>query len=230
MVRAAPETAAHPGSISVNYSALHDCHMNESGARVLNAYKCLRLLHEIAPFRSVVDFGCGIGGWLAAAKQLGAQKVLGIEGDWISGRKTLIDPSEMTIRDLAKEPPKLDRSFDLAVSIEVAEHLPAEAADRFCDALVSASELIVFSAAIPGQGGENHVNEQKPRYWVDKFWQRNFVPLEVVRPAIAGDPGMFPWLKQNVIVFSSYQRLCARDALKRFMMPREHFYNRYWPM
>ncbi len=214
----------------MNYSATHEWHIRDSEARVLNAYKCLRPLHELVPFRSVVDFGCGIGGWLAAAKRLGAEKVLGIEGEWINGRQTVIDRSEIMVRDLAKDAPKLNRAFDLAVSIEVAEHLPAEAADAFCDALVSAADLVVFSAAIPGQGGDNHVNEQKPRYWVDKFWQRDFVPLEVVRPAIAGDPTMFPWLKQNVIVFSSYQQLCARDALKRRMMPREHFYNRFWPM
>ena len=65
MVRAAPETAAHPGSISVNYSALHDCHMNESGARVLNAHKCLRLLHVTgAEAVAVVRISLPRHGWL----------------------------------------------------------------------------------------------------------------------------------------------------------------------
>jgi SAM-dependent methyltransferase len=212
------------------YSNLHEQHIKESQTRINNGYKCLRIIYDLAPIRSVVDFGCGIGGWLVAAKQLGAQRVLGIEGDWVKERKTLIEHSEMLFCDLAKESPKFDRSFDLAISIEVAEHLPAEAADRFCDSLVSASDLVVFSAAIPGQGGDNHVNEQKPRYWVDKFWQRNYVPLEIVRPGIAADPKMYPWLKQNVIVFASYPRLCVHEALKRYMMPREYFYNRFWPM
>jgi hypothetical protein len=214
----------------MNYSELHRGHMSEQSSRILNGYKCLRIMQEVSPFRSIADFGCGIGGWLVAAKQLGVQHVQGIEGEWIKDTDTLVEKSEILICDFSESEINFKKSFDIAISIEVAEHLPADAADRFCDCLVNASELVMFSAAVPGQGGTGHLNEQKPRYWVDKFWERNYVPLEVVRPGISGDPAIFPWLKQNIIVFSSYQQLCTRKNLKRFMMPREYFYNRYAPM
>jgi hypothetical protein len=214
----------------MSYAITHAAHIKEATARIGNAYKCLRLVHEVFPFRSVVDFGCGIGGWLVAAKQLGAERTLGLEAEWIKDREKLVDASEITICDLASSPPKFGRTFDLAISIEVAEHLPPESADGLCDALVNAADLVVFSAAVPGQGGDNHVNEQKPRYWVDKFWHRSFMPLEMVRPVIINDPIMFPWLKQNVIVFANYSLLCSRSSLKQYMMPREYFYNLFWSM
>jgi hypothetical protein len=88
----------------------------------------------------------------------------------------------------------------------------------------------VFSAAIPGQGGVNHINEQPPKYWVEKFWRRGFVPLEVLRPAIINEPNMYPWLKQNLIVFMNYDLVHSRSELAQFLMPRAHFYHKYAPI
>jgi cyclopropane fatty-acyl-phospholipid synthase-like methyltransferase len=181
-------------------------------------------------FESVVDFGCGVGGWLLAAKQLGATKVLGIEGDWVQQSDLLIEKEELSIKDLRNDVLNLSRAYDLCMSIEVAEHLPKESADLFCDNLTNASNFIVFSAAIPGQGGIDHINEQPPKYWVDKFWQRGFVPLEIIRPAIINEPQMYAWLKQNLIVFMNHDITSYQHELARFMMPRSHFYHRYWPL
>ena len=58
--------------------------------------------------------------------------------------------------------------------MEVAEHLPAMVADRYVDLLTHLSQVIVFTAAPPGQGGDDHVNEQPPSYWISKFQQRGF--------------------------------------------------------
>jgi 2-polyprenyl-3-methyl-5-hydroxy-6-metoxy-1,4-benzoquinol methylase len=179
--------------MSGHYGILHKSHLADREFRILNARKCLQAVKRHIPFDSVVDFGCGIGGWLHAAKQLGATSVLGIEGDWIKQSEMLIEESELRIADLSSERFEFYRSFDLALSVEVGEHLPAESSDSLCDSMVNAANLLLFSAAIPGQGGVNHVNEQKPGYWVDKFWQRNFVPLEIIRPAIANEPKMYPW-------------------------------------
>jgi 2-polyprenyl-3-methyl-5-hydroxy-6-metoxy-1,4-benzoquinol methylase len=63
------------------------------------------------------------------------------------------------------QPLDLEKEFDLVVSLEVAEHLPASAADQFVNTLVKHGKKILFSAAIPGQGGQDHLNEQWPDYW-----------------------------------------------------------------
>lgn len=212
------------------YNVLHRHHFGDREMRVLNATKCLRAVRAHIPFESVVDFGCGIGHWLEAARQLGARQVLGIEGDWIKATPNLLDPSEIRIADLATETIALHRAFDLAVSIEVGEHLPAASADLFCDNLVNAANVLVFSAAIIGQTGVNHINEQKPRYWVDRFWDRGFIPLELVRPAISGEPKMYSWLQQNVMVFMNHDLLHLTPRLAQFALPRRHFYVRYREM
>jgi 2-polyprenyl-3-methyl-5-hydroxy-6-metoxy-1,4-benzoquinol methylase len=216
--------------MSEHYGTLHKSHLADREFRILNARKCLQAVKRHIQFDSVVDFGCGIGGWLHAAKQLGATRVLGIEGDWIKQSETLIEESELRIADLGSEGFEFYRSFDLALSVEVGEHLPATSSDSLCDSMVNAANLLVFSAAISGQGGIDHVNEQKPSYWVDKFWQRNFVPLEMIRPAIANEPKMYPWLQQNLMTFLNYDLLSAQPHLARFALPRRHFYAKYWPM
>jgi 2-polyprenyl-3-methyl-5-hydroxy-6-metoxy-1,4-benzoquinol methylase len=154
--------------MSEHYGILHKSHLADQEFRILNARKCLQTVKRHIPFESVVDFGCGIGGWLHAAKQLGATRVLGIEGDWIKQSKMLIEESELRVADLASERFEFYRSFDLALSVEVGEHLPATSSDSLCDSMVNAANVLVFSAAILGQGGVNHVNEQKPGYWGDK--------------------------------------------------------------
>jgi hypothetical protein len=212
------------------YSGVHQAHLGDQEFRILNAFKCLRLVKAHIPFQSVVDFGCGIGGWLVAARQLGATRILGIEGEWIKRSKILLDDADVTVADLAHDKINLNRAYDLALSIEVGEHLPEASANSFCDCLVNAANVLVFSAAIPRQGGVDHINEQKPQYWVDKFWSREFVPLEIIRPSIAGEPRMYQWLQQNLIVFINYDLLSASGHLARFALPRRHFYVKYAPM
>lgn len=212
------------------YISLHKSHLDERELRILNARKCLKVVRTHIAFTSVVDFGCGIGGWLAAAKQLGAAKITGIEGEWVKGKDILIEQEELKIADLSKDAIDFNRSYDLCLSIEVAEHLPPESADGFCNNLVNASNFIVFSAAIPGQGGVNHLNEQKPRYWVDRFCDRGMIPLELIRPAICNEPKMYSWLQQNLMMFMRYDLLFAHPHLAQFALPRRHFYVRYFPM
>jgi hypothetical protein len=101
------------------YANLHQSHLDDRELRILNALKCLKVVRAQVPFRSVVDFGCGIGGWLVAAKQLGATKVTGLEGDWIKDRETLLETHEIVTGNLASEKFDFNRSFDLGISIEL---------------------------------------------------------------------------------------------------------------
>ena len=76
--------------------------------------------------------------------------------------------------DLERDNLKDTRTFDVAISMEVAEHLPEKIADRYVDLLTGLSNIIVFTAAYPGQGGDDHVNEQPALYWISKFQARAF--------------------------------------------------------
>jgi SAM-dependent methyltransferase len=134
---------------------------------------CLRSARRVVPLvlaavhaSRVVDVGCGEGAWLSVFKEAGCT-VRGVDGDYVDRRRLLIDEDEFVGHDLT-EGFDLGR-FDLAVCLEVAEHLEAPFADQLVATLVRHAPVVLFSAAIPGQGGVGHVNEQWPAFWVEKF-------------------------------------------------------------
>ncbi|MEM6903222.1 MAG: class I SAM-dependent methyltransferase [Pseudomonadota bacterium] len=204
------------------YAQLLEQHDADAQMRRYNAKRCLELLHQHLPFRSVIDFGCGLGFWLLEAKQLGADFVFGVEREWARDRHHL-ELGEIMLGDLSQARFNFDDDFDLAICIEVAEHLPATASQDLITSLTRAADVVLFSAAYPGQGGTGHINEQMPKYWVDRFWQRGFVPLEMIRPWIADDPDIYFWLARNLMVFVAYDRFIQEPELMQFAEPRSHF-------
>jgi hypothetical protein len=95
------------------------------------------------------------------------------------------------------QPLALNRRFDLVVSLEVAEHLPPEAAEVFVQSLTGLGSVILFSAAIPFQGGTHHVNERWPRYWTELFAKRGFRAIDCVRPRLWNNPRVDLCYAQN---------------------------------
>jgi SAM-dependent methyltransferase len=151
--------------------------------------------------RSVLDLGCGRGAWLAWWSAHGATDVLGVDGSYVDVEKLQIRRSKFLAFDLT-QPLSLDREFDLVQSIEVAEHLPAAAADRFVDNIVRHGKLILFSAAIPGQGGSQHVNERHWEFWRDKFLARGYVLFDFLRPLVKDDRKLAFWYRHNVFLYA----------------------------
>ena len=149
---------------------------------------------------SVVDFGCGVGTWLKVCNKKGAKKLLGFEGQWIEDLPKGIVSRCVAVKDLSKKI-VLDHEFDLAITLEVAEHIKELDAEIFVDNLANASNIVLFSAAIPGQGGVGHLNEQWPRYWVEKFEQRGFRLFDVLRPSLWENQMVKVWYKQNTLLF-----------------------------
>jgi len=139
-------------------------------------------LTAVLPVRSVVDFGCGQGAWLSVWRSMGAS-IVGVDGPYVDPSQLLIDAAAFHPADLAK-PIDLGRRFDLVQSLEVAEHLPATKAEQFIETLTAHGALVLFSAAIPGQGGENHINEQPLGYWRAIFRTRGYVPIDFLRPQL----------------------------------------------
>jgi SAM-dependent methyltransferase len=150
---------------------------------------------------SVVDIGCGLGTFLSVFKQLGVNDVLGIDGPWVNKELlyNYIKPEEFLEKNLEKEI-KLDKKYDLVVSLEVAEHISKDAADIFVQNLINSGTLILFSAAIPDQGGQNHINEQWQTYWEEKFAKYNYVVHDVIRPIFWDKNDVFWWYRQNMIL------------------------------
>lgn len=150
---------------------------------------------------SVIDVGCGTGTWLSVFKKHGAIEILGVDGDYVNREQLTIPESNFLPKDL-EQPLQLDHTFDLVVSLEVAEHLSETVAQLFVDSLCSLSDTILFSAAITAQGGQNHINEQPPKYWIQKFEEKGYQLFDVLRPMFWEHEDVDWWYKQNMMIFT----------------------------
>lgn len=159
------------------------------------------LLMEMLNPTSVIDVGCGIGTWLKAFDEVGVVDYLGVDGHFIDRKLLKINAQKFLSQDLRKAW-SVKRKFDLVISLEVAEHLPEEVADLFVTVLVSHGDTILFSAAVPGQGGQNHLNEQWPSYWQKKFERHGFFCHDLIRPLIWNNIKVDWWYRQNMILIS----------------------------
>lgn len=163
--------------------------------------------------RSVVDLGCGVGGWLAAFSEHGVQDIAGYDGEWVHLDDLLIPQTCFHRQDLSKRLPA-ERRYDLAVSMEVAEHLPAEAAKSLVESLTRLSSVVLFSAAIPFQGGTHHVNEQWPAYWMRMFGEKGYLVVDCLRTIFWDNPRVRWWYAQNMMLFVEATALAERPALR----------------
>ena len=188
----------------------------------VNSYNSARIvltfLFGVYQPKSIVDFGCGVGTWLAAANELsgGAGEYVGIDGDWGDKRERLPTYVDYVPHDLSK-PIELGKKFDLAMSLEVAEHLPATAAQQFVHTIASSSDVVLFGAAVPGQGGVGHINEQYQSYWIALFADQGFLCFDIVRPQFFSDSRVGVAYRQNAFIYikenSSAANLFDRSAL-----------------
>lgn len=212
------------------------------------AGKVMDILSEYITFQSVIDAGGGVGTWLKAAQKkfgLRPQNVLLLEGDYVES-KLLQIPKKQWIPCNLEERFCVERRFDLAISLEVAEHLSESRAESFCEDLTRLSDVILFSAAVPFQSGNGHINEQRLSYWVRLFEKCQYEAFDIVRPLIQHDTGIPSWYRQNIVVFvkkgtgeysafiSKHKNLPPLDAICYDIYLRTEkdlhmlsFYNRY---
>ena len=150
----------------------------------------------------VIDIGCGEGAWLIEFLRLGCH-VVGVDGKFVEKGRLLIPLPTFVQRDLELPLTDVvsDFAFDLALSLEVAEHLSAHRAEGFVDDLVSFSDRVLFSAAIPGQGGYGHINEQPHQYWIRMFEDRGYAVTTVLQRRFANDPEVASWYRSNMLLF-----------------------------
>jgi len=151
---------------------------------------------------SLLDVGAGHGAWAAEWLAAGVEDVLAVDGDYVARDQLAIPARNFMAHDLAT-PLDLGRQFDLVQTLEVAEHLPHAKADLFVDNLIAHGDVILFSAAVPHQGGEHHVNEQPPEYWRSKFAARDYAVYDFVRPGLVGAEGVMPWYRFNSYIYAN---------------------------
>lgn len=192
-----------------------------------SAERILDILWPIVPVQSVLDIGCASGIWLAEAKRRGAITIQGIDGPWVPLDQLEIDKEEFYAHDLGESIPAGFGKYDVAFCIEVAEHLPASASDALIEFLTCRADVVLFSAAIPGQGGTGHINEQCQSYWQHKFFGYGFACFDLIRPLVWEEESVNVIYKQNMLVYvhegsKSYDRIKhSKVAIEASTLPYE---------
>ena len=182
-----------------------------SGGSYRSATEIVPILIELFQPRSVIDVGCGIGTWLRVFREKGVTAITGIDGPYVEETDLLI-PSETFLKADLSRPIKVPKRSDLALCLEVAEHLPTERSASLVNTLCAMSDIVVFSAAIPHQPGTDHINCQWQSYWADLFASEDFGAFDLLRPMIRGDDAVDWWYQQNMIIFIKL----ANENAKRF--------------
>lgn len=179
-------TSLYPADFYANRRA----HTAHAASRIFAA------LPPNLPRASVADIGCGTGTFLAAS---GASYQFGIEGDWV--KPQMLDAPGIIFESRDLEQRFTGPKVDLLLSLEVAEHLSPGRAESFVADLVAMAPAILFSAAIPGQGGVGHINEQWPSFWAALFAAHGRKPYDVLRARMWTDEAIPAWYRQNAILF-----------------------------
>jgi hypothetical protein len=158
----------------------------------------LGLIRRLVPVRSAVDVGCGVGTWLKALDV----PVRGIDGPWVDRKHLVIPEDRFTQHDFGTGfELEIPEHFDLAISLEVGEHIAPQQTDAYVAFLCRLSDVVLFSAAVPDQGGLGHRNENWPPYWVDRFAAQGYIVKDVIRSRIWEDEGIPWWYRQNIMLF-----------------------------
>lgn len=182
--------------------------------------------------KSLADIGCGRGAWLPEWQRAGVADYLGIDGDYVDRDRLLIPGDRFSTQDLTKRF-DVGRRFDLVVSLEVGEHINPGDTEIFVDNLCTHSDAILFSAAVPGQGGSSHVNEQDYAFWRQRFSARGYRLFDFIRPRLGSRHQVEPWYRYNILFFAradAVERLSeeARSAEIKLAQPIPDYSSMLW--
>jgi SAM-dependent methyltransferase len=192
----------------------HNYYRSQQRGSLRSAREVVPIVVDLVRPRSVIDVGCGIGTWASVFRELGLTDVWGIDGDYVQ-REALLIPAETFLPFDLTRPLSTGRTFDLAVSLEVAEHLPPPSAAAFVDSLTALADHVLFSAAVPYQGGTNHINERWQDEWARLFEERGYLPVDCIRPAVWQNERVVWFYAQNTLLFVKREALDRQPTIAR---------------
>lgn len=183
----------------MDYAGMFEAHDAQRDKRLRNGVYLAEILCDYIQPKSVIDLGCGLGFFLAAMQAKGAE-VTAVDGDWVSPLKTEVDKSRYRVADL-DQPFADSRRYDLAASIEVAEHLRPARSAAFVAELCALSDMVLFSAGVPGQGGAGHINLRFQDEWAAMFAEQGYDCYDPIRRRIAAHEDVFNWFTMNTLLY-----------------------------
>ena len=218
------------------YSRKFFAHLREGSAG--SARALVPLVLEVHPARSMIDVGCGIGGWVKAFSEHGV-KAVRIDGDYVDRKQLLISEDRFIAHDLnrALDVAGLCRlygdsqtgRFDLAISLGVAEHLEPQRSEILVRDLCALADTVLFAAAIPFQGGAGHINERWQSWWAKKFSETGYDPFDALRRDIWGRRDIAWWYKQNTLFYVKRNSADHTRFSARFGPPDETMFDLVHP-
>lgn len=188
---------------------------------LVSARVVVPLVIDLVNPKSVIDIGCGTGLWLKAFSENGVREITGIDGSWVD-KKMLVIPEQAFVSKDLEQPLNIDKKADLVVCLEVAEHLDSTKSEQLISSLVEMAPVVLFSAAIPFQGGAHHVNEQWPDYWAKIFKEKGYIPVDCLRRKIWGDNRVSFFYAQNILIYVDKNKLDKYQKLKKEVEAGHH--------
>lgn len=156
--------------------------------------------------RTMLDVGCGPGGQVELANNIGIDAE-GIDGD---GTIERYDSNKFIIHDFSTGPGAIDKNYDLAWSCEFVEHVYEQYIPNYVQAMQRAKYLIMTYAPV-GATGYHHVNCNTQEYWIDTMSKYNFVfdeslTKEMRRNSTMGKKKKHQFLRRTGLLFRNEQR------------------------
>lgn len=182
-----------------DYESMFTTHVSQNEKRQANTDLLAETLWRYVQPKSVIDLGCGVGFFLKSCADRGAQ-ITGVDGEWIKDVETVVPRKAIECADL-NTPLRKRKRYDLAASIEVAEHLVPERSEGFVEDLCKLADTVLFSAAIPTQGGAGHINLRFQHEWAEIFAANGYACFDPIRRRMAAVGNVFPWYSQNTLLF-----------------------------
>lgn len=209
--------------MSVDTSKYNNRFYNQHWRRVTAGIILSKMLKILPETNSAVDFGCGLGIWLAVLRKLGVKEIKGYDGNWIDKETLEIPKACFTVADLSQTV-SVEKRYDLAISIEVAEHLPEKSAKIFVETLTKASDIVLFSAAIPWQRGVNHINEQWQGYWYKLFHEFGYIGMDI-RSLIWNDSRIGVAQRQNIMLYVKKDKVSSINISEKYYRLTDKYIN-----
>lgn len=174
----------------------------------------IEYLYQFYKPHSVIDVGCGYASWLKACNKFGSSKHTGLDGAWNDGKIV----KDLGFNFICEDLDTInfnEEIYDLAISLEVAEHLKPESSENFIEFLTKTSNLVLFSAAFTNQGGTNHINERNPSFWGNLFKDNGYVAFDLFREKFWGDDRVGFWYRQNCFLYCKKNSDIYHDLISK---------------